>query len=160
MTILYPFGKHKPVADRKTLQPLFIGLATAFQDDGHTLAIAVAIHDSVYLHDFSVQHINLEDHKGQADPIADFIIDALRQYEHNHLCKWVGGGVPLELEKLSPTLCSRLWSELDLVPISMKPDVEAETHAEDFTFWHARGVDEQADSLARKSIMYVPHVSE
>jgi hypothetical protein len=88
------------------------------------------------------------------DPISDFVITSLFEYEHEHLCKFIGAGVPCNLEKIAPKLCSRLWSEVDIVPISLRPDQAGhETEMTDFTFWHARGVDEQADSMARKCIM-------
>lgn len=110
----------------------------------------------MYLHDYSIHHIKLDGEKTTEDPIADFVIKCLGEYEQKYLCKYVGGGVPMGLEQLSPTLSSRLWSELDLVPISMRPDLEgSEENKEDFTFWQARGVEEQADSMARKSVMYV-----
>lgn len=133
-------------------QPLFVGIAAAFSEK-NTVAVAIAMHDSVYLHDYSVHHVPLNEEKSSKDPIADFVIHTLCEYERKYLCKYIGGGVPRDLEHISPTLCSRLWSELDMVPISLFPDQEG-TQKEDFTFWHARGVDEQADSMARKSIMY------
>lgn len=55
---------------------------------------------------------------------------------------------------MSPQLCSRLWSELDIVPISMEPAPEGhEAGPEDKVFWSIKCVDEQADSMARKCIM-------
>lgn len=120
------------------------------------MAVAIAIHDSIYLHDYSIHHLNLDDVTDDKDPIATFVVNSLREYEHIHLCKFIGGGVPFDLERISPSLCSKLWFELDLVPISLRPDEEAAMRGtEDFTFWHARGVDEQADSMARKCIMQV-----
>lgn len=57
---------------------------------------------------------------------------------------------------LAPTLCSQLWAKLDIVPISLKPDEYANDPAgKDQPFWNAKDIDEQADSMARKSIMYV-----
>lgn len=130
--------------------PLFVGISAAFTDKTN-IVVAIAIHDSVYLHDYSIHHVSISDN---GDPIADFVIGSLIEYEKKHLCKFVGGGLPSDLEKISPHLCSRLWTELDLVPITLRPDREDEdANMEDFTFWHARGVDEQADSMARKSVM-------
>jgi len=50
---------------------------------------------------------------------------------------------------MSPNLCSRLWLELDIVPISIAMEVEGEEQG----FWGVKWVDEQADSMARKCIM-------
>lgn len=138
------------LADSHLVKPLFVGISAAFTDKTNVV-VAIAIHDSVYLHDYSIHHVTIGD---TGDPIADFVIGSLTEYEQKHLCKFVGGGLPSDLEKISPKLCSRLWTELDLVPISMRPDKEEDdSNMEDFTFWHARGVDEQADSMARKSVM-------
>lgn len=117
--------------------------------------MAVAIHDSVYLLDFSVKTIETGEafEKGE-DPIAAYVISELEAYEHTNLAKFIGAGLPFELVKKSPRLCSRLWLELDIVPISILPESEGhESELKDRTFWSAKCVDEQADSMARKCIM-------
>lgn len=104
-----------------------------------------------------MHNVTLPTPRDDTDPIADFVIKSLRIYEQKSLCKYIGGGLPVDLERVSPTLCSRLWSELDLVPLALWPDQDdSQKDMEDFTFWKDRGVDEQADSMARKSITYVP----
>ncbi len=56
--------------------------------------------------------------------------------------------------KKSPKLCSRLWLELDVVPISIMPEVERyEAELKESSVWNSKCVDEQADSMARKCIM-------
>ena len=105
--------------------------------------------------DFSVKTIEIEGatERGE-DPIADYVIAELASYEHNNLAKFVGAGLPFELVKKSPKLCSRLWLDLDIVPISILPESEGhEAELKDRTFWSAKCVDEQADSMARKCIM-------
>ncbi|KFY93110.1 hypothetical protein V498_04554 [Pseudogymnoascus sp. VKM F-4517 (FW-2822)] len=137
-----------------TLTPLFVGISAAFSDDPNVAVVAIALHDSVYLHDFTVHNVSFPYPRDDTDPIADFVIASLRTYEQKSLCKYIGGGLPVDLEQVSPSLCSRLWSELDLVPLALWPDQEgSQRNMEDFTFWKDRGVDEQADSMARKSIM-------
>lgn len=104
-----------------------------------------------------MHNVPLPTPRDSTDPIADFVVESLRKYQKKSLCKYIGGGLPVDLERVSPSLCSRLWSELDLVPLSLWPDQEgSEKDMEGFTFWKDRGVDEQADSMARKSITYVP----
>lgn len=91
--------------------------------------------------------------KGE-DRIAEYVIQELTSYEHNNLAKFVGAGLPYELLARAPKLCSRLWLELDIVPISVMPELEGhEAESKDRTFWSAKCVDEQADSMARKCIM-------
>jgi len=132
-----------------TLQTLYLGISAVFSDD-HTAVVAVAVHDTTYLIDFSVKHIVLDDAmKMGADLIADYIISEVERYEHENFAKFIGAGLPTTLKYMSPTLCSRLWLELDIVPIVMRPDDEQK----DRSFWDVKRVDEQADSMARKCIM-------
>ncbi len=79
----------------------------------------------------------------------------MESYEHENLAKFVGAGLPLELLKKAPRLCSRLWLELDIVPISVIPEVEGHDSGEpnERGYWSAKCVDEQADSMARKCVM-------
>ena len=134
------------VDNQKTL---YLGISAVFSDD-HTAVVALAIHDTVYLVDFSVKHIVLDDAmKMGADLIADHVIAEVTRYEHENFSKFIGAGLPTTLKYMSPTLCSRLWLELDIVPIVMRPDDE---HKEK-SFWDVKRVDEQADSMARKCVM-------
>ncbi|OBT49587.1 hypothetical protein VE04_09669, partial [Pseudogymnoascus sp. 24MN13] len=123
-----------------TLTPLFVGVSAAFTDDEPNVAVvAIAVHDSVYLHDFTVHNVPLPTPRDSTDPIADFVVESLRKYQKKSLCKYIGGGLPVDLERVSPSLCSRLWSELDLVPLSLWPDQEGSEK-------------DMEDSMARKSI--------
>ncbi|CAK7265018.1 hypothetical protein SEPCBS57363_001368 [Sporothrix epigloea] len=132
------------------LTTLYVGISAVFSDD-HTAVVALAIHDSVYLVDFSVKHLELDDQGGESgDRIADYVIEAIESYEHENFSKFIGAGLPTTLKYMSPTLCSRLWLELDIIPIVMRPDEE---HKE-ASFWDVKRVDEQADSMARKCILH------
>ncbi|KAG4438926.1 hypothetical protein IFR05_005606 [Cadophora sp. M221] len=138
-----------------SLIPLFAGIAVAFNDD-NSAVVAVAIHDSTYLIDFSVETIQIKDavEKGE-DPFADYVVDQLEKYEHTNIAKFIGAGLSADLLKKSPKLCSRLWLDLDIVPVSIVPELEShETSSKDRSFWHSKCVDEQADSMARKCIMH------
>ncbi|OAA58465.1 trehalose synthase [Niveomyces insectorum RCEF 264] len=131
------------------LTTLYVGISAVFADD-HTAVVALAIHDTVYLVDFSVKHIVLDDAmRGGEDLIADYIIDEIEKYEHENFSKFIGAGLPTTLKYMSPSLCSRLWLELDIIPIVLRPDEE---HKE-ASFWDVKRVDEQADSMARKCIL-------
>lgn len=131
------------------LNTLFVGISAVFADD-HTAAVALAIHDSVYLIDFSVKHIVLDDSmKSGHDLIADYVISAIQDYEHENFAKFIGAGLPTTVKYMSPSLCSRLWLEIDIVPIVVRPDEEHKERS----FWDIKRVDEQADSMARKCIM-------
>ncbi|KAL8303277.1 hypothetical protein RB600_006949 [Gaeumannomyces tritici] len=132
------------------LTTLYLGISAVFADD-HTAVVAMAIHDTTYLIDFSIKHLVLDDAlKMGEDVIADYVITATKEYERENFAKFIGAGLPTTLKYMSPTLCSRLWLELDVVPIAIRPDNE---HKE-ITFWDVKRVDEQADSMARKCIMH------
>ncbi|KUJ15346.1 glycosyltransferase family 4 protein [Mollisia scopiformis] len=136
------------------LTTLYAGISAVFSDS-HTAVVAVAIHDNTYLLDFSVKDIELNGGATGEDRIADYVVQELTSYEHNNLAKFVGAGLPYELLARAPKLCSRLWLELDIVPISIMPELEGhEAESKDRTFWSAKCVDEQADSMARKCIMH------
>ncbi|KAK3386104.1 hypothetical protein B0H63DRAFT_395632 [Podospora didyma] len=131
------------------LTTLYLGISAVFSDD-HTAVVALAIHDTIYLIDFSIKHIVLDDAlRMGADVIADYVISEVERYEHENFAKFIGAGLPTTLKYMSPTLCSRLWLELDIVPIVMRPDDEYKEKS----FWDVKRVDEQADSMARKCIM-------
>lgn len=124
--------------------------------ESHTAIVAIAIHDSTYLLDFSVKNIELKNEQETAeDTIADHIIQELQSYEHQNLSKFVGAGIPYELLKKSPKLCSRLWLDLDIVPILIHPELDIlDSEPKDgATYWDVKCIDEQADSMARKCIM-------
>jgi hypothetical protein len=133
-----------------TWQTLYLGIAAVFKDEG-TAVVSLAIHDTVYLIDFLVKHITLsESVKEGEDLISEFAIEEIKRYERTNFSKFIGAGMPVTLKYMAPQLCSRLWLELDIVPIVMRPDEE---HKGDKAFWDIKRVDEQADSMARKCIM-------
>ena len=138
----------------RTEQSLYIGISIAFLDSHHCV-IAISIRDSVYLHDFSVKQLNLVgDEKKDPDTISDHIINELSSYERNVFGKFIGAGIPYRLMTLIPKISSRLWAELDAVPILVDPDFEGhEADIRDQAYWNVKSVDEQADSMARKCIM-------
>jgi alpha,alpha-trehalose phosphorylase (configuration-retaining) len=62
--------------------------------------------------------------------------------------------MPIELSERCPALCSRLWKELDIVPVVLH---ESENSSRDSneTPWKAKSVDELAESMAQKCIRFV-----
>jgi alpha,alpha-trehalose phosphorylase (configuration-retaining) len=109
----------------------------------------------VYLQDFSVKTLELDgSEESRQDIVTDYIIKDLSSYERKIFAKFIGAGVPDELMKMAPKLCSRLWAELDIVPITTKPGEESHSYRGNNTpHWDMKNVDEQADSMARKCIM-------
>ncbi|KAI1802699.1 glycosyltransferase family 4 protein [Daldinia bambusicola] len=137
-------AKHGPFA--RALTPLFVGISAVKNGDG-TVVLSIATHDHTYLLDYMVEHLKVDPTQKDRDVIADYVISQIQKYEHENFVKFVGAGLPLNLKDISPTLNSRLWLDIDIVPIDFDVD-QAET-----SFWDDKNVDEQADSMARKCVM-------
>jgi hypothetical protein len=119
--------------------------------------VAIAVHDGVNLQDYCVKSVYLNRQHSQDDHIADYVVNELKTYERSYLAKFIGAGLPQGLRERSPSLPSRLWLELDIVPILIMVDIVdhgARTKIKDPSYWHNKAVDEQADSMVRKCLMY------
>ncbi|KAL5088682.1 hypothetical protein Trisim1_006370 [Trichoderma cf. simile WF8] len=132
-----------------SLTPVFIGISATSSGYKEYL-VSFAVRDATYLLDFAIKKISPPEGSNGRDFIADYIIKSLRWYEHTTFVKVVGAGLPRALQTMSPTLCSRLWLELDIVPLVIQQPHE---HTERISLWLTKRVDEQADSMARKCIM-------
>ncbi|KAI9730768.1 MAG: hypothetical protein M1818_008048 [Claussenomyces sp. TS43310] len=137
-----------------SLTTLFVGIS-AVASDSDSAVVAIAIHDSIYLIDFSVKHIPIND-KNPGKVISDYIIEQLKEYEHKYYCKFIGAGIPFALAQESPNLCSRLWAQMDILPVALRTSKpkKATLDGKDEKYWEIKCVDEQADSMARKCIMF------
>ncbi|KAH7051067.1 putative trehalose synthase-like protein [Macrophomina phaseolina] len=156
------------------LNTLYLGLA-AKEDHQGLIEIGIASHDGTYSIDFAV--IVLGDEKrdsgvpsGGSTPyasraqtpalplseedrervLADFFLRKILDYQKEHHYKFVGAGITKTLHKLSPQLPSRLWWELDIVPMVFEHGLENPNGGpvDEVT------IDEEADSMARKSLMF------
>jgi len=82
--------------------------------------------------------------------------------------KIVGAAIPQALDRKIPNLCSRLWKELDILPLVLDEYNEPRQQSDrgsyaTFLGWKEKHVDEQADSMARKCVRFfgvgnVPHL--
>ncbi|KAH9930914.1 trehalose phosphorylase [Fomitopsis serialis] len=166
-----------------SLQPMWAGIAGVVINNNTQYEVAMSIHDSVYCTDFasSVVPYDATDPEKQAT--------AIEQH-------FLGAGVTLSLLREAPNLCTRLWLDLDIVPIVFnikpyhtdsitRPNIKhrissttgsyVPSGADTPTVYYdpnqlqdnsklttnaqtklpiTRTVDEQADSAARKCIMY------
>jgi len=131
-------------------QELWAGVAISRESD-HSIQLGIAIHDGTYSMDFAVHRISLPDGADEderAACIENHVLSELSEYRTQHLCKLLGVGVSVELDQAGPRLCSRLWSELDIVPVVFESTP---------LMFKDKGrnladVDELADTLARKCI--------
>ncbi|KAF2203443.1 glycosyltransferase family 4 protein [Delitschia confertaspora ATCC 74209] len=86
--------------------------------------------------------------------ISDYLIEGIREYRKAHLYKFLGVGLTKQTVEMCPQLPARLWWELDVVPLVFETGFEypyLPTKSR-----HHRGimVDEEADSMARKCLMF------
>ena len=121
--------------------------------------MGIAIHDGTYCIDFCVHHVCLPpstSKQHQADTVEDFVVSRLEKFRHEHLCKILGAGLSVELHAHSPRLASRLWQDLDIVPMVFRVGMDLSPEvATSVQNGHGWSIDEQADSVAKKCIMYV-----
>lgn len=147
------------------------GIAVVRGDAGN-LAITLAIRDSTYFLDFEKVEVHgfaVPEHADQTTtpsattngdsasqnpphPLSavttDFILTQLTAYAHKHNQKFLGLALPSALAAHCPTLCSRVWQELDAVPLVFAKGIH-DSRTESVK------PDQLADSMARECIMYV-----
>ncbi|KAF2143042.1 glycosyltransferase family 4 protein [Aplosporella prunicola CBS 121167] len=83
--------------------------------------------------------------------LADYFIGRIESYQQEHMYKFVGAGLSTRVVELSPELPSRLWWELDIVPMVFEQGLEDPRGQSDVG---PVAVDELADSMARKCLMF------
>ena len=130
-----------------------MGISVAYSEVNEAM-IAIAVHDGTYLNDFCVHQVSWAGGLSESKCVSDCIISDLCSNRRATLSKYIGVGLPLELVARMPQLCSRLWVELDMVPIGLATDKESTTK-DSQKYWDRKSVEEQADSVARKCIMSV-----
>ncbi|KAJ9356819.1 CAZyme family GT4 [Paecilomyces variotii] len=132
------------------LETIYAGVSATFHD-GQASTIAIAVRNATYLLDFLERHFEPGERASGAE-ITGLIIEKLRQYSENQLEKFIGVAIPASLAEKCPTLCSRVWAELDIVPIIFRENKALDEPQN--RRWEARSVDEQAESMARKCVCF------
>ncbi|KAB2576921.1 Trehalose phosphorylase [Lasiodiplodia hormozganensis] len=153
------------------LNTLYLGLS-AKQDHHGLIEVGIASHDGTYSIDFAVMVLGGDSGTPSNDNspyasraptpalpladedrekvLADFFLTRILEYQKDHHYKFVGAGITKNLVRLSPQLPSRLWWELDIVPLVFEHGLEAPNGGP----VDAVTIDEEADSMARKSLMF------
>ena len=139
------------------MQTIYAGISCITSGDS-TSTIAIAIRDTTYLLDFMAQRFSREEHLSSPHTIVDFILRQLREFGEKHMEKFLGAAMPEHLAAKYPSLCPRLWAELDIIPIVL-PEAHLTYKAADFNAphsdspgWSSRALDEQAESMGRKCV--------
>ncbi|RPB05302.1 UDP-Glycosyltransferase/glycogen phosphorylase [Choiromyces venosus 120613-1] len=135
-----------------TTKPLYIG-AAATRIDGKTVKIGISIHDGVYSIDYCINELTVRDGENMRELIRADIIKTIGDYSVAHQAKFVGAGITNGLEDICPGTCAYLWRKLDIVCMRLKVRTTA-VGAFDVAGTIPIDVDEQADSAARKCVMY------
>lgn len=78
---------------------MWAGIAGATVNSGKGFEIAISIHDSVYNTDFSSETIEVypNDSEKTSNAVESHIIDTLREFSSEHLCKFLGAGITMTL---------------------------------------------------------------
>lgn len=87
--------------------------------------------------------------------VADIVIDRLREYSEEHDERFVGVGMPEDIATRCPQLCSRLWHELDVVPIAFPegaPMFSSQKCRTNPTKWDEKAIDELAEAMSRRCV--------
>ncbi|RAL01741.1 putative trehalose synthase (Ccg-9) [Aspergillus ibericus CBS 121593] len=135
---------------------IYAGLSALFDEDGVT--VALAIRDTTYLLDFHQEDLVAQGGRTICAEITDYVLNQLRDYSDDHLEKFIGLAMPTSVARKCPSLCSRLWSELDVIPLVLPEesnigvDHYVDHPVRKSTGWELKSIDEQAESMGRKCV--------
>jgi hypothetical protein len=131
---------------------IFAGISGKFIVSA-TVQVAIALRNETYLLDFLETTFTPPATESE---VCDFILAELQNYRNLHAEKVLGAALPRSFHARCPSLCSQLWSELDIVPILLDEEQGAggPTASEAVAHLQNKDIDEQAESLSRKCIRY------
>ena len=78
---------------------MWAGIAGAPVNNGTGFEIAISIHDSVYNTDFSSETVETypNDSEKTSNAVESHIIEAIREFSSEHLCKFLCAGITVSL---------------------------------------------------------------
>ena len=78
---------------------MWAGIAGAPVNSGSGFEIAISIHDSVYNTDFTSETITVypNDSEKTSTAVEAHVVDTLREFSSEHLCKFLGAGITMSL---------------------------------------------------------------
>lgn len=151
-----------------------MGIAVLDGPEG-SLEVGFAAHDGTFSTDFAVfslqrhavdsgialasSHTDLRAYTSaplqqEQTVLTDSIMEILCSYQTENMYKFVGVGLTKQANEMSPQIMSRLWLELDAVPLVFSPTLDDS----DTGNRNNMTVDEEADSMARKATTYVLYI--
>ncbi|ODM19346.1 hypothetical protein SI65_05964 [Aspergillus cristatus] len=119
--------------------------------------VSLAIRDTTYLLDFIQRDMSAGETGPSHVVIINYVLSRLRRFTDEHSDKFMGLAMPQRVAKLCPELCSRLWTELDVIPIVLPEDrrlIEQQSQRDLPTGVNvdSREIGEQAESMGRKCV--------
>ncbi|KAJ5589891.1 hypothetical protein N7450_003863 [Penicillium hetheringtonii] len=102
---------------------IYAGVAVRFHLLGGA-TFAIAVRDSSYPLDFAQFEFPSSSGRDGWTGFTDFILRKAKDYQEEHCQKFVGFAMSTELCERCPDLCSRLWAELDIIPIVLRNSEE------------------------------------
>ncbi|KAJ5283288.1 hypothetical protein N7505_001268 [Penicillium chrysogenum] len=133
---------------------IYAGISAYFSND-HVSVISISIRDTTYLLDFIERSFD-QGKRPSVEETTDFFVTQLRAYGERHLEKIIGAAMPKHVADCCPRLCSRLWGELDIIPLilpdSSLVDMYATRAEVKSLAWDVKSIDEQAEAMSRKCV--------
>ncbi|KAK6439392.1 hypothetical protein LTR95_004406 [Oleoguttula sp. CCFEE 5521] len=130
---------------------LWVGLAIR-PCQNHAVEIGLVCHDGTATIDFMVHMLHLSHAEneefpldlsihGKAQALEGCVVNTLRTIARDNACRFVAAGIASDIIQACPSLPSRLWMELDILPIVLDRNFDRQD------------VDEIIDSMARKCVL-------
>lgn len=122
--------------------------------------VALAIRDTTYLLDFIQRDMSAGETGPSHVVITNYVLSRLRRFTDEHSDKFMGLAMPQRVAKLCPELCSRLWAELDVIPLVLPEerhlqDRQSQRDLPTGVDVDSREIGEQAESMGRKCVRLV-----
>ncbi|KAK6443289.1 hypothetical protein LTR95_000115 [Oleoguttula sp. CCFEE 5521] len=130
---------------------LWVGIAMKICED-HAVQVGLVWHDGTTSLDFALHtvHLRQDEHQaavrglpigGRTNALEDFLTITLENIARDNACRFVGAGIAPEVIRACPKLPSRLWSELDILPVALDRDS------------NCGDADDIADLMVRKCVL-------
>ncbi|KAI5300911.1 hypothetical protein KEM55_004016 [Ascosphaera atra] len=133
------------------LESIYGGMAVALGEKGDMI-VSIGVRNATYFLDFSIHHY--ESHETEKS-IVDGLLAVPLAYEVKHCEKFLGMALPKPLAEKCPTLCTRMWKELDIVPFVIKGSEGVHNaYFSDNDGHEEHTIDELADSMSRRCISF------
>lgn len=122
--------------------------------------VALAIRDTTYLLDFIQRDMSAGETGPSHVVITNYVLSRLRRFTDEHSDKFMGLAMPQRVATLCPELCSRLWTELDVIPLVLPEErhLQERQSQRDLPTGvdvDSREIGEQAESMGRKCVRLV-----